>query len=51
MLWNNQSLALQNHVPSFQVWAIAQVIVDILGPIVQLCVLNQSRGPSSFLMP
>jgi hypothetical protein len=37
-----QSLALQGHVPSPQVWVIAQVVVDILGPMVQQCVLNQS---------
>jgi hypothetical protein len=37
-----QSLALQGHVPSPQVWVIAQVFVDTLGPMVQQCVLNQS---------
>jgi hypothetical protein len=31
-------------VPSFQVWAIAQVVADILGLAIQLCVLNHNRG-------
>jgi hypothetical protein len=39
-----KSLALQGCVPSLQVWAIAQVVVNILGPMVQQCVLNQRRG-------
>jgi hypothetical protein len=39
-----QALALQGRVPSSQVWAIAQIVVDTLGHVVQQCVLNQSRG-------
>jgi len=38
-----QSLDCQGCVPSPQVWVIAQV-VDILGHVVQQCVLNQSPG-------
>jgi hypothetical protein len=39
-----QSLALQGHVPSPQVWDIAQVVVDTLVHVVQQCVLNQNQG-------
>jgi hypothetical protein len=39
-----QSLALQGHVQSPQVWAIAQIVGDTLGFMVQQRVLNQSRG-------
>ncbi len=39
-----QSLALQGHVPSPQVWAIVQTIVNTLGFVGQQCVLNQSQG-------
>jgi hypothetical protein len=39
-----QSLALQGHVPSPQVWAIAQIVANTLGFVVQQCVLNQSQG-------
>jgi hypothetical protein len=39
---SQHSLTLQGHVPSPQVWAIAQTIANILGPMVQQCVLNQS---------
>jgi len=38
---NKKSLALQGCVPSPQVWAIAQVVVNTLGPMIQQCVLNQ----------
>ncbi len=38
------SLALQGHVPSPQVWDIAQVVVDTLVHVVQQCVLNQNQG-------
>jgi len=41
---SEQSLAFQGHVPSPQVWAIAQIVADTLGLVVQQCVLNQSRG-------
>jgi hypothetical protein len=37
-----QSLAFQSHVLSPQVWAIAQVVVNTLGLVVQQCMLNQS---------
>ncbi len=37
-----QSLPFQNHVLSPQVWAIAQVVVNTLGLVVQQCMLNQS---------
>ncbi len=30
--------------PSPQVWAIVQIVVDALGPVVQQCVLNQSQS-------
>jgi len=36
-----QALSL---VPSPQVWAITQIVVDTLGPLVQQCVSNQSQG-------
>ncbi len=39
-----QSLALQGHVPTPQVWAIAQIVANTLGLVVQQCVLNQSQG-------
>jgi hypothetical protein len=39
-----QSLALQGHVPSPQVWAIAHIVSNTLGFVVQQCVLNQSQG-------
>jgi hypothetical protein len=39
-----QSLALHNRVPSPQVWVINQVVANILGLVVRLCVLNQSKG-------
>jgi hypothetical protein len=39
-----QSLALQGCVPSPQVGAITQVVVDTLGLVVQQYVLNQSQG-------
>jgi len=31
-------------VPSQQVWVIAQVVANILGHVVQQCMLNQSQG-------
>jgi hypothetical protein len=37
-----QSLALQGCVPSLQVWAITQIVFNILGPMVKQCALNQS---------
>jgi len=37
-------LALQGRVPSPQVWAIAQIVVDTFGLMVQQCVLNQSQS-------
>jgi hypothetical protein len=39
---SQHSLTLQGHVPSPQVWAIAQTIANILGLMIQQCVLNQS---------
>jgi hypothetical protein len=39
-----KSLAFQGCVPTSQIWAIAQVVVDTLGHVVQQCVLNQSWG-------
>jgi hypothetical protein len=39
-----QSLTLQGHVPSPQVWNIARVVVDTLAHVVQQCVLNQNQG-------
>jgi len=38
-----QSLALQGHVPSPQVWAIVQIVANTLAHVVQQCVLNQSQ--------
>jgi hypothetical protein len=39
---SQHSLTVQGHVPSPQVWAIAQTIANILGLMIQQCVLNQS---------
>jgi hypothetical protein len=41
---NKKSPTLQGRVPNLQVWAIAQVVVNSLGPMIQQCVLNQRRG-------
>jgi hypothetical protein len=38
------ALVLQACMPFLQVWAMAQVVVNILGHVVQHCELNQSRG-------
>jgi hypothetical protein len=39
-----QSLTLQGHVPSPQIWVIIQIVANTLGPMVQQCVLNQNWG-------
>ncbi len=39
-----QSLALQGHMPSPQVWAIVPIVVNTLGPMFQQCVFNKSQG-------
>jgi hypothetical protein len=41
---SQESLALQSCVLNPQVWVIAQVVVDTLGPMVQQCVLNHRQG-------
>jgi hypothetical protein len=41
---NQQSLALQGHVPSPQVWVMAQIVTNIFGFMVQHWVLNQNQG-------
>jgi hypothetical protein len=41
---SQQSLAFQGHVPSPQVWAIPQIVVNTWGLVVQQCVLNQTQG-------
>ncbi len=45
-----QSLKFQGHVLNPQVWAIAQVVTNTLGPMVQQCVLNQAKVTNYFLM-
>jgi hypothetical protein len=43
MLWKATSIGLSRlHVPSPQVWAIAPIVADTLGHVVQQYVLNQS---------
>jgi len=41
---SQQSLALQSCVLNPQVWVVAQVVADTLGPVVQQCVLNHRQG-------
>jgi len=44
-----ESLEFQGHVLNTQVWAIAQVVTNTLGPMVQQCVLNQAKVTDYFL--
>ncbi len=44
-----QSLEFQGHVLNLQVWAIAQVVTNTLGPMVQQCVLKQAKVTDYFL--
>ncbi len=45
---NQHSLTLQGHVSSPQVWVIAQIVANILGPMVQQCVESKLRLLPSF---
>jgi hypothetical protein len=42
--YQRQLLQLQACVPSGLTWAIARVVCDILNPVVEKCILNQTRG-------
>ena len=42
--YRRQSLKLQARVPSGMTWAIARTVTQTLNPVVQQCVLNQTRG-------
>jgi hypothetical protein len=44
LCYNNQFVALQNHVPFPKTWVICETIISILSPIVSSCVLNQTCG-------
>jgi hypothetical protein len=44
LCYHRQSLHLQVQVPSNSMWATAKTITSILNPIVQQCVLNQTKG-------
>jgi hypothetical protein len=37
-------MTLQSHVPSPRIWVVCEVVVNILSPIVNGCILNQSQG-------
>ena len=42
--YQRQSLQLQARVPSGLTWAIARAVCDILNPVVEACIMNQTRG-------
>ena len=42
--YRRQSLKLQARVPSEMTWATARTVTQTLNPVVQQCVLNQTRG-------
>jgi hypothetical protein len=42
--YRRQSLKLQARVPSGMTWATARTVTQTLNPVVQQCVLNQTRG-------
>jgi hypothetical protein len=42
--YQRQSLQLQACIPSGLTWAIARVVCDILNPVVEKCIMNQTRG-------
>jgi hypothetical protein len=41
---NQQTLALLSRITTSQVWAIVEIIVSILNPIISSCVLNRHHG-------
>jgi hypothetical protein len=41
---NQQTLALLSRITTSQVWAIVEIIVSTLNPIISSCVLNQHHG-------
>jgi hypothetical protein len=42
--YRKQSLALQARVPDGLTWAVARVVTETLNPVVEQCILNQTRA-------